>query len=136
MIPDKFTIRVIIISSIFCLIGSEVFFRYIGTRTTFPLSLLADLIYVPVSVAVWLILSRFLRTNSLLRVAVVGAISPLLGCLVGVVYAGAGLYWLPWVIAYYYIFAPIGVFTSFAIWSSERGNKRGISDSANQCADM
>lgn len=100
-----------------------------GLREFNGWSLLRDFFYVPASIFTWLILVRFLNSHSVVKVVLIGAISPFIGCIVGLLYAGMGLSWFPWVVKFYYLFAPFGIATSVMLWFSVRncfGETRGF----------
>jgi hypothetical protein len=73
------------------------------------------LIFVPASVLTWLILYRFLYTRSIIPTIFVGAISPFVGCVAGILYAGMGVFWFGYVVALCYFFAPFGIATALTI---------------------
>jgi hypothetical protein len=74
-------------------------------------------IFVPPSVVTWVILSRFVNRHSVLRAILIGAISPVVGCVVwAIIYVGLGIFWMAIVFRFYYLFMPFGILTSLAIW--------------------
>jgi hypothetical protein len=98
----------------------------IGTHAVIRLVVKAEHGFeIPLSVLTWLLLVHLLDWRStpwaIVKNIVIGALSPIVGCLIGaVIYVGWGLIFLYWVIPAYHIFLPFGVATAFIIYFVER----------------
>jgi len=121
--------RTILISAIAGFLGTDIVFRLMGGLwksdewtlwNLDPMTFVRDLVLVPFSIVTWIILVRFLRPTSLVRVIVIGLLSPYVGCILGLVWGGAGAIWAIWITRFVYLFAPVGLATSFAIWFAIR----------------
>ena len=64
-------------------------------------------VLLPAGIASALVIPMLVRTPSWAAL-VIGAAFPYLVCFIGCLYCGAGLFFFPWLIAYWYIFIPAG----------------------------
>jgi hypothetical protein len=110
-------LRVIVVSSLAAIVGSYIVFSLLGDMLV---GMPNGIIFVPPSVITWIILVHFFTRESILRVILIGAISPIVGCLSGMIYLGMGLLWLGFVIQFIWIFSPIGIIPSFLIFFAVR----------------
>jgi hypothetical protein len=78
--------------------------------------ILAGLINLPVSVITWLVLVHYLNTNSVIRVVIVGLVSPFFACLAGLAFVEVGAVLFGLIVRFYFLFAPFGVATALIIW--------------------
>jgi hypothetical protein len=94
---------------------------------------IAPITIIPASVITWLVLAHFIDWHytfrAKTRALLIGAVSPLIGCVVGLLYCGAGLFWFLYLLHYYYIAAPCGMATGVTLYFTQRHHfveKRGF----------
>jgi hypothetical protein len=118
-LSTRLNTRVYLISALAGFIGSNIVFGLLGGREV-RMSFFHGMVFIPPSIITWIFLVHFLTRGSILRVVVAGAISPIVGCLSGMIYFGAGLFWLDIVIPFIWLFASIGIVTSLLIFLAVR----------------
>lgn len=119
----RLTVRRYLVVAIIALVSGAVsttaVFYVLENRLTF-----ATISIPPISLVTWLILVHFMDWRPSWRgiafAVLIGALSPVVGCIVALTYAGAGFYMLFFAIHYYLLICPFGIATSIAIYFTLR----------------
>ena len=116
LLPRIVYLRVSCIATVMGFIGTEVVSRFVYH--------VLHGFEIPLSILTWILLVHFLDWRAtpvaVIKNALIGALSPIIGCLVGIIYGGLGLFFLLYVLPSYHVFAPFGIATALIIHVTER----------------